>query len=447
MLTEQELRTVANKALELADGYDAEISLGSGESALTRFGENRITQNVTQGAAGFSIRLIKDGRMGKASTGALTVEGAARCVSVAKAALEVAAPDPELLPLPDPQTYQPKPGYFESSADYPPESRADAVVKAIDAFKKEGLQGAGIFSNGAGGSAIANSKGLWAYHCKSEATFSISAMSVDSSGWAQDANADVSLLDLDGVVRIAMEKALAGRKPASVEPGEWTVILEPDAVADFTLFLAWEAFNGKAFIEGRSPFSGKVGERIVGENITIIDDAFHPLTPGQPFDYEGMPRRKVSLIEKGVFMGTVHDRATGPKIGLASTGHSLPQPDSNGPLPMNLVYSSGDSSLEEMIASTGKGLLVTRLHYCNLVDPMKPSITGMTRDGLFLIENGKVVKGVKNMRFTESISAILSNVEAMSRKLYKTETFWGGGGTVVPAMKVNGWHFTSKTEN
>jgi len=309
------------------------------------------------------------------------------------------------------------------------------------------LQGAGIFSAGYGGGATANSKGVWAYHKSSAAHFSISAMSSDSSGWAQECDPDVTRLDLDRATRTALDKALLGRNPGEIEPGEWTVILEPDAVADFTLFLAWEAFNGKAFIEGRSPFSGKIGQKVVGENITIVDDAFHPMTPGRPFDFEGTPRQRVPLIVNGVFQGTVHDRTTGPKAGLASTGHAMPQPDSNGPMPLNLVYSPGESSLEEMIASTDRGLLVTRLHYCNLVDPMKPSITGMTRDGLFLIERGRLVKGVKNMRFTESIAAILSNVEAMSKQLYKTETFWGGGGTVVPAMKVNGWHFTSKTEN
>jgi len=447
MLNEQELRTLADSALNLTTGYDAELTFITGESALTRFGESRITQNVVQGGAGVAIRLVRGGKMGKASTGALTPDGLARCVASAKAGLEVAAPDPSILPLPTPQTYTPKPGYFPATAEYTPEARADAVVKAMGEFKRENLEGAGIFTTGAGATAIANSKGLWAYHKKTASAFSISAMSSDSSGWAEESDADVTTLDLDKATATAMKKALDGRNPGSIEPGEYTVILEPAAVADFTLFLAWGAMNGKAFNEGRSPFSGKTGVKMVGDNITITDDAYHPMTPGQPFDFEGMPRRKVTMIENGVFRGTVHDRSTGPKAGLSSTGHALPQPDSNGPIPVNMVYTAGGSSLEEMIASTEKGLLVTRLHYCNILDPMKLTITGMTRDGLFLVEKGKVARGVKNMRFTESILSILSNVEALSRQLYKTETFWGGGGTVVPAMKVNGWHFTSKTEN
>ena len=171
------------------------------------------------------------------------------------------------------------------------------------------------------------------------------------------------------------------------------------------------------------------------------------MSPGNPFDFEGMPRQRVVMIENGVFKTTVHDRKTGEKTGSGSTGHSLPQPDTYGPMPLNVIMSPGDSSLEEMIASTDKGLLVTRLHYSNMLDPMKMTLTGMTRDGLFMIENGEVTKGVKNMRYTESVLHVLSNVAALSSQLYKTETFWGGGGTVVPAIKVNDFHFTSRTEN
>ena len=171
------------------------------------------------------------------------------------------------------------------------------------------------------------------------------------------------------------------------------------------------------------------------------------MTPGLPFDFEGSPRQRVPLIENGIFRSTVHDRRTAKLSGVENTGHALPQPDSNGPMPLNMVMSAGDSSLEEMIASTEKGLLVTRLHYTNILNPMTMLLTGMTRDGLFKIEDGKVTNGLKNMRFTESVLHILNNVEELSKKLYKTETFWGGGGTVAPAIKVNDFHFTSKTEN
>lgn len=447
MFTESELRAMADQALNLAVGYETEILLSSAEGALTRFGESRITQNVSQGGGGMSARLLRAGKMGKASTGNLTADGIARCIATAKAAQEVSAVDKDLLPLIEPQTYQSKPNFFDATVEFSPEARADGIAQAVDFFQKEGLEGAGIFSNGGNGFAIANSNSLWAFHRKTNAAFSISAMSQDSSGWCEDTDPDIAKIDISRVAQTAARKALDSRNPSSIEPGAWTVVFEPAAVADFMLFLIWESFNGKAFVESRSPFTGKIGQKVLGDNITIVDDPYHPLTPGIPFDYEGMPRRAVPLIEKGVFKGVVHDRNTGAKASAASTGHALPQPDTNGPIPLNVIISPGESSLDEMISSTGKGVLVTRLHYCNILDPMKVTLTGMTRDGLFLIENGRISKGLKNMRFTESVLHILNNVEALSRQLYKTETFWGGGGTVTPAMKVNDFHFTSQTEN
>jgi len=447
MLDESKLRKLAEEALAQAQGYEAELIISAGESALTRFGDSVITQNVVQGEAGATIRLMKNGKMGKASTGNLTDKGIKSCVASAKATLEFSAPDAELLPLISPQNYQPKANFEPKTLAFSPEERADAVNRAVARFQKDGCVGAGIFSNGASAVAVANSHGLWAYQQKTSSEFSVSAIGSDSSGWAEATDRDAYALDIDGTAEKAVRKAVASRKPSSVEPGEWTVVLEPAAVADAIMYLGWEGFNGKLLVEGRSPFSSKIGQKVVGDNITIVDDAWHSMTPGQPFDYEGMPRKRVSLVDKGVFVGGVHDRVTGALAGVASTGHALPQPDTNGPIPVNLIISAGNSTLEEMIGSTKRGLLVTRFHYTNILDPMKMTITGMTRDGLFLIEDGRVVRGAKNMRFTESILAMLSNVELLSSDLYKTETFWGGGGTVAPAIKVNNFHFTSATEN
>jgi len=447
MHSESELKTIAEKAIKLSGGCEAEVLLSSRDSALTRYSENVITQNVAGGGVEFSIRLIKEQRMGKASTGNISDDGIRRCVDIAKATLQVAEKDDEMLPLIGEQEYTTKPSYYKETHELSPEARAEGVAKAVGACKKEKLQAAGIFSNSGGASAIANSNGLWAYHRSSRATYSLSAMSDDSSGWAEDSDANFGEIVLDRIVNKAVQVALNGCAPFSIEPGTYTVIFEPAAVADFLLFLGWEAMNGLAFVEDRSCFSGKVGERIVGDNITLCDDYTHPLTPGTPFDFEGSPRQKVTIIENGIFRTTVHDRKTSKLAGVEPTGHAMPQPDTYGPMPLNIVMSQGESSLEEMIASTERGLLVTRLHYTNILNPMTMLLTGMTRDGFFLIENGKVSKGLKNMRFTESVLHVLNNVEALSKQLFKTETFWGGGGTVAPAVKVNDFHFTSKTEN
>lgn len=447
MLRQSELKKIADKIHNYASGFDAEVLIGSGDSALTRFSENVITQNVSGSNVGFSIRVVKNGKMGKASTGNLSDEGMKLCVETAKAALEVSEPDTEILPLVEPQEYQEKASYIKDTQEFSPGNRADFVIKAVEACKHEGFQAAGICSNSGECSALANSKGLWAYHKSSNASFSLSVMSENSSGWAEESDVDVNKIDMDKVIKKAIRIARDGQNPESIDPGKYTVILEPAAVADLILFLGWEAFNGLAFSEGRSCFSGKTGKQVAGSNITITDDFTHPLTPGTPFDFEGLPRQKVQIIENGIFRTPVHDRKSALKAGVEPTGHGMPQPDSFGPVPLNLIVSPGTSSLEEMIASTEKGLLVTRLHYCNLLNPTDMMLTGMTRDGLFMVENGKITKGLKNMRFTQSVLEILNNAEALSEKLYKTETFWGGGGTIVPCMKVNDFHFTSSTEN
>lgn len=447
MLTENEMKGLRDVTFSHADGYDVELMISSGNKALTRFGENVITQNVSSRSVGIDIRLMKDGKMGKASTRNLSSDGLRSCVEIAKAALSVSDADDELLPLLGEQSYRARNNYHQNSVELSPVLKAKGVAQAVGVCSEKDLQGAGIFSNGGGNLAIANSNGLWAFHKSSTSTFSLSAMSKDSSGWAEEGDPDVSRIGVDRLAQTAVSKALIGRNPIDVDPGAWTVVFEPSAVADFLLFLGWEALNGKAFMEGRSCFSDKVGQKVVGDNITLVDDSFHELSPGNPFDFEGMPRQKVMLIENGIFKSTVHDRKTGAAAGSGSTGHALPQPDTYGPMPLNIIMSPGDSSLEELIGSTNRGLLVTRLHYSNLLDPMKMTLTGMTRDGLFLIENGEVTKSVKNMRYTESVLNVLSNVAALTSKLYKTETFWGGGGTVVPAIKVNDFHFTSRTEN
>ncbi len=447
MHTESELKALALKVLDFAEECDAEALVSSGDNALTRYGDNVITQNVANSGVGLSLRVIRDGKMGKASTGNMSDEGLKHCAETALMAWKVAMPDDTLQPLLSPQTYQTKESYFEDAHRLSPEAKADGVARGIAACRERGLTAAGIYSNSGGSFGIANSKGLWAFHRSSNATFSISAMSETSSGWAEDTDPCAAKVDAQTVIDTAIKVALDGQNPVSIEPGKYTVIFEPTAVAEFLLFLGWEALNGLAFVENRSCFSGKAGQKILGENITLTDDFLHPLTPGQPFDFEGAPRQKVVMVEKGVFKQPVHDRKTGALAGMASTGHAMPQPDTYGPSPLNVVMSPGDSSVEQMIASTRYGLLVRKLHYTNILNPMTMMLTGMTRDGFFLIEDGKVTKGLKNMRFTDSALRVLSNVEALSKQLFKTETFWGGGGTVAPVIKVNDFHFTSNTEN
>ncbi len=242
----------------------------------------------------------------------------------------------------------------------------------------------------------------------------------------------------------AIEKALLSQNPVSIKPGRYRVILEEEAVAQLISFLAFIGFGALAFQEQRSFMYGKIGQEIVAKTITIWDDALDNRTIGFPFDFEGVPKQKIVLVEKGTAKNVVYDSHTAQRENKESTGHALPAPNPYGPIPTNLFLSGGNSSVEEMISSTKKGVLVTRFHYTNVEDPIKTVLTGMTRDGTFLVENGKIVTGVKNLRITQSILEALNNVELISEKTRLVDT--GFGACNVPALKIKDFRFTGVTE-
>jgi PmbA protein len=241
-----------------------------------------------------------------------------------------------------------------------------------------------------------------------------------------------------------VEKAERSRDPRTAEPGAYTVILEPAATSTIMQFLAFLGLGAKPFLEERSFMSGKIGEKIASELITIVDDPIAPDSLGLPFDFEGSPARRVALIERGVAAGVVWDRTTAMKGGRESTGHALPPPNPYGPVPLNLRMEPGESTIEQIIASTERGLLVTRFHYSNVVNEKEAILTGMTRDGTFLIEDGRIAHGVKNLRYTQNAIEALSNVEAVGDKTeISTELFFGGSRA--PALKIRDFKFSSST--
>jgi PmbA protein len=352
----------------------------------------------------------------------------------------------DILPLPEPKPVLPNPAYHEATAEVSPKTRAEAALKAISASKQSGFRAAGICSTGWGGVAVANTKGILVSHKSTVATFSVSVQSEDSSGWAELSSRDFQEIDIARLVATAKEKASASRNAQNIEPGAFTVILEPAAAADILEFMAWFGFGGLGFVEGRTFMAGKLGQKVLGDNITILDDAYHPLQQGLPFDFEGLPRQRVILVENGMAKAVVHDRVTAARARAQTTGHALPQPSSEGPYPLDLVLSAGTSSVQEMISSTERGILVTRFHYTNLVEPMDLVLTGMTRDGTFLIEKGKVAAPLKNLRFTQSIVEALRNVELISREQKTTHSEWGLGSYTAPGLKIRRFNFSSGTQ-
>ncbi|MDT8286315.1 MAG: metallopeptidase TldD-related protein, partial [Elusimicrobiales bacterium] len=365
-------------------------------------------------------------------------------VGRALAALKLQKKEKGLLLPPAPRPIGPAaPGlYSPATAALKPSFRAGKAAALARLCRARGMKCYGTLENGVSSLTIANNSGVFASHRETYAVYGVTVRKGEGFGWAEQYSPDSSNIDYAGVNARAMEKAAASTRPSALPPGAYTVILEPAAVADLLFFLGYSGLGGRAWLDGRSFASGTLGRRILHPSITIVDDALEGPAAGVPFDFEGMPRKKVLLVDKGVVRAVVHDRKTAAEAGAAATGHSLPQPNAYGPMPQNLELAPGDSSLEEMIGSTKKGILVTSFHYTNLLRPKTVEMTGMTRNGTFLVENGRVTRALKNMRFTQSVVEAFSNVEALSRE---RETGGGWGKTCVPAMKIRDFNFSSAT--
>src|SRR5208337_3957879 len=277
----------------------------------------------------------------------------------------------------------------------------------------------------------------------------------DSSGWQKSNSTDVSDLDPARLAETAAQKAVESAHPREIVPGKYTVILEPAAVLDIVGFMFWD-YSGVAILDQRSFLNDRIGTKLFGGNVNICDDAAHPLQAGSPFDGEGMRRQRVQLVENGVVKQVVYARATArkmkdseyaAKVGpIEPTGHGFPLPNEIGEIPMNIVFGTPErpQNVEQMVASTERGILVTRLWYIREVDPYEKILTGMTRDGTFYVEQGKIRHGVRNFRFNQSLIQMLSNVEAMGTPVRASgeESF----DMVVPAMKVRDFNFTEVTK-
>ncbi|HLH00560.1 MAG TPA: TldD/PmbA family protein [Bryobacteraceae bacterium] len=410
--------------------------------ALTRFANNTIHQNVAEQAQWLSVRVAVDQKTARATTNRFDRDSIQRAVEQAAGLARSVAPDPELLPMAEPASMPDVWRYDEPTAAASPEDRARAVTEAIRLVETAGQTAAGIYSTGQTFEAIFNSKGVAAAHQETLAQFSITAMAKDSSGWAKASAVALAAFDPVELARRASEKARLSQSPRAVDPGRYTVVLEPAAVLDLVGQIFGD-FSGTAMHDKRSFLTDRMGKKLFGDNIHITDDVTHPLQAGVPFDGEGVPRRKLTLVDAGVPRELAYSRASAKRVGVPPTGHGFPLPNDVGEAPLNIVIAGGDTSVEQMIASTGRGILVTRLWYIREVDPYEKIMTGMTRDGTFFIEDGRLSYGLRNFRFNQGVIELLNNVEALSPSARASgeETF----EMVVPAMKVRDFHFTEVT--
>jgi len=431
--------------IALGDGVDAALVLAfHSAGGLTRFASSQIHQNTWREAISIQIMAVVDGnRVGVASGSSLEPDAVKATLQRAKAIAEVTPPNSDFPGLASPGIYPEATLWDDATAATTPAERADGVARALEEFPNS-IEAAGYIETTANEVFIAGSTGLRAYSTSTQAGCSVMAIAENSSGFAESVERKLSNLDVPALAERAVRKAELGRDPKPVEPGAYTVILEPAATSTLLQFLAFLGFGGKALLEGRSFMTGKIGEKIMDDRVTIIDDPTAPDALGLPFDFEGTPSSRVVLIERGVAKDVVWDRATAKKAGRESTGHGLPPPNTMGPLPLNLRMEPGDRSLEQLVASTERGLLVTRFHYSNVVSEKETVLTGMTRDGTFAIEDGKIAHGVKNLRFTQNAVEALSNVEGVGDTTEtSTELFFGGSRA--PALKVRDFKFSSAT--
>ena len=458
MLTKDKAQDTFDRVKKFATAPEVEVLIAGGKNALTRFANNTIHQNVAEENYVVSVRTAFDGRTARATTNQFDDESLRRCVKASEDLARAQHPDPELMPLSAPEAFGAGPlverAFFETAGVGPAE-RADTVGKIVEVARRRNLTTAGIYSTSETVEAVLNSRGLCAYHTQTLAEISVTMLAKDSSGWQKASSPDVRNLRAVDLAETAAHKALESALPRELPPGKYTVVLEPAAVLDLLGFAFWD-WGGQAVLDERSFLNNRVGQRLFGDNVTLYDDVYHPLQSGSPFDGEGVRRQRVQLVENGVVQRLVYARATAEKMKkswhagkvgpIEVTGHGFPLPNEIGEMPINIVFAAPAQAktTDEMVANTQRGVLVTRLWYIREVDPYEKILTGMTRDGTFLIEGGKLQGGIRNFRFNQSIIHLLSNVEEMGEPVRASgeESF----DMVVPAMKVRDFNFTEVTK-
>lgn len=429
-------------ALAASTADQTELCLIGEDLSLTRFAESQIHQNMYRADTTVYVRAIKNKKIGITSTGDLSAPALKQAVIDACTIAELMPEDADFDSLPTPQTAPTITTNDLRPSENTPQQRANAVGKIIELCRKNGLQTAGAYRVTAETVGVVNSFGVEQFGASSRSELSLTANGeAGNAGWAIAYAHDSKAILPEQVAMRAIDKALRSTDPISLESGPYTVILEPAAVGQLLLFLAFMGFGAKTLYQQRSFMAGKIGEKITGDNITITEDPLAPEFAGLPFDYEGVPRKQVVLIENGVARGVVSNSYYAHLLKSDSTGHALPPNNTYGPYPKHMAIAAGTSTLEEMVASTGRGVYITHFWYVNFLNPMKTQVTGTTRDGTFVIENGKIGAAIKNMRINQSILEAFANAEMISktRELYPQYSV----AMLVPAMKINGFNLES----
>jgi predicted Zn-dependent protease len=440
-LTEAEARELAARVLAMSRADEARVNITSGVEGNTRFAVNQITTSGDAENASLSVSSAFGRRTGSATTNRFDDESLRRVVETSETLARLAPEDPEYLGQLGEQVYpEVRHPWFEPTANLDAEARAAAVREVTGAALGRDLVSTGFLPVRAGSQAVATSRGLFAYNQATAAAFSTTVRTRDGtgSGWAGTGVFDWTDVDVRRMAARAVEKAERSRDPQPIEPGRMTVILEPQAVGSLVAFMFWQ-MTARAADEGRSFFSrpgggNRIGERLLDERVTLYTDPTNPMLFAAPFNEEGLPNRRMVWFDRGALQGLVYDRYWGQRHDVAPTG-----------FPAGFMMEGGDASVEQMVASTERGLLVTRFWYMRPVDQRTILYTGLTRDGTFLVENGRVTRPVRNLRWNESPIHILNNIEMMGRpeRVLPSEAGSVGPAVIVPPLKVRDFNFTS----
>jgi predicted Zn-dependent protease len=427
------------KGLKFSRAEQTELLCLEEDFNYTGFMQNTVFNNISRYDHVLMARTVLDKKIGVAVTNKMDDENIKRVIDESFEIAQNQKEDQDFVSLPFSSKAPEVNGFYEKTSEFSPKDRAKAVEKMVKESEKEKLNSFGAFETKTESIGVVNSLGTQQFFEGTQAHLTLTASFNGASGWAQGFRRNVDEIDVGQIAQTAIKKAIMSQNPVELPPGEYTVILEEAAVASLLLFLGFLGFGGKTFSQGRSFMSNKIGERITGQNITVIEDPFNPEMIGMPFDYEGIPKKKVVLIEKGLAGGVVYNSYYANKFGTQSTGHALKPNNTFGPYPKNMIMAVGNSNKEEMISSTDYGILITRLWYINYLNPMRTMVTGTTRDGTFLIEKGKITRAVKNMRIGQSILEAFSNVELIAKTRKVCPQF--GVVMLVPAMKISKFNF------
>ncbi len=425
------IRIIFDKLLRASTAHDTVISMHGAKTASTRYANNAITQNMAKNQIMVSVKTAFGNQVGSSWTNELDEEALVRMVRRAEAAAKIAPPDPEYMPPVDPQDYPQVDAYVEATAGFGPEQRAEAIKKVSHLAKHHNLTTAGILTNAETLMAATNSCGLYAYNKSTRAHFTSTVMTANSSGWAATTNEDIQQIDTAQLFTKALLKAKLSADPREIAPGKYTVILEPAAVSEMLAFMFGMSWQARPTDEGRTFLSGKLKKQLFHPEVTLRSQPGYPQIPGNPFLQEGLAAPTIVWAENGMVKNLICGRYWAKKKGVSPTGW-----------PSNLIMNTGPATLKDMVESTERGILITRFWYIRPVEPMTLLLTGMTRDGAFWIEKGKIQYGIKNLRFNDSPARMLNNIETIGTQERTGEFF----DMLVPAIKVRDFNFTSKTK-